>query len=495
MPASAWTSSDDDAFGDDEDLVGVLESCTKELGALCGGMELQQLVEDENDDEHMTSAGADTLASLEEVAGECAALLACLEAAEHRPDNDDALSSALEKEHERPQVEEHLGNTKLAHELDSFADQLNDFLLCLGDTSADESVDENKETASRLKNNAACERDSDTVLQIIDNGDTTASGGAKEDHTDHAATSDTPTLSQTKEVFSQRTKNAIAQHVKRLALQKQRRYSKGKHFWACTQADTKKFAEGAGQERHSSVNVVWSKFQSTSFQQHIMRQKFARRRVQQTQEAQRLIELARLRGKVGSSCNHNKAPKNDNPATYLDQFKSEKTSSNELDPHYLCAVYLYGLRRFGTTFVTFSSLAQFEQRVRARFAIHDVVNIYREVTEAVIPEFNVGHHVNRRRTLKRLQRLSSLEQVNDGDTLCVTQNAYDDMTILCDWIKRRQRAMHGFQFQAAQCSAARPIITDEASTPLKPRTTTSVTQPQLWDSNGRSIGVKAQHPL
>ncbi|EGZ17587.1 hypothetical protein PHYSODRAFT_500491, partial [Phytophthora sojae] len=136
---------------------------------------------------------------------------------------------------------------------------------------------------------------------------------------------------------------------------------------------------------------------------------FARRRVQQIQEAQRLF-----------------------------------------DPRYLCSVYLYGLRRLGTTFITFSSLAKLEQRVRARFGIHEVVSIYRE----------------------RLQRVSSLEHVNDGDTLCITQNAYDDMTILCDWMKKRQQVLHGFQHQAPRSSS-----------------------PQLWDSNGRSIGVKTQHAI
>ncbi|EEY61985.1 uncharacterized protein PITG_13967 [Phytophthora infestans T30-4] len=116
-------------------------------------------------------------------------------------------------------------------------------------------------------------------------------------------------------------------------------------------------------------------------------------------------------------------------------------------PKYLCAVYLYGLRRLGTTYITFSSLAQLEHRVRSRFAIDHVVSIYRE----------------------RLKRVSTLEQLNDGDTLCVTQNAYDDMDILCDWIKQRQRIVHDFQYT--------PKVSNK---------------PQLWDSNGRSIGVQAK---
>jgi hypothetical protein len=86
MPTRAlasWISSEDDDPDEEEDLVGVLESYTRELAALCGGMEVQQLVVEEKDRGEEAAGSPDTLTSLEEVTGECAALLACLEAAEH----------------------------------------------------------------------------------------------------------------------------------------------------------------------------------------------------------------------------------------------------------------------------------------------------------------------------------------------------------------------------------------------------------------------------
>ncbi|KAE9032135.1 hypothetical protein PR003_g9393 [Phytophthora rubi] len=83
MPARVfrgWSSSDEEYSSDEGDLVGVLESYTRELGVLCGGLEQQQL---QDEDEELIEVGADTLASLEEMTGECATLLACLEAGEH----------------------------------------------------------------------------------------------------------------------------------------------------------------------------------------------------------------------------------------------------------------------------------------------------------------------------------------------------------------------------------------------------------------------------
>ncbi|KAH7484643.1 hypothetical protein PRIC1_003956 [Phytophthora ramorum] len=87
MPARAlvpWVSSEEDGEGLDgeEDLVGALENCTQELNKLCGGLEVQQL---ETEDEYAADvdASTDTLASLEEMSSECAALLACLEFGGH----------------------------------------------------------------------------------------------------------------------------------------------------------------------------------------------------------------------------------------------------------------------------------------------------------------------------------------------------------------------------------------------------------------------------
>lgn len=391
------------------------------------------------------------------------------EAFEVSNEDDAAKIVCLDQEPEEHQHEE------LARELDQFADELNDFLSCLGDTGPsliDGAVPKQKKSV-----------------------DFTSVAGS--DDIEAKTTDDNTELSSCPaEVFSKRTKKAVAQHVQRLALRKQRRGSSGKQ---AILDYTRQLRAGAKEERAAGARVTWSKFQSTSFQQHITRQKFARRRVQQIQEAQRLVESARLRGGIGAPHHRSSKsgkPKSDKQATYLDQFKPTSVPPSEFDPRYLCSVYLYGLRRLGTTFITFSSLAKLEQRVRARFGIHEVVSIYREVTELILPENASSLHRSKRHRLKRLQRVSSLEHVNDGDTLCITQNAYDDMTILCDWMKKRQQVLHGFQHQAPRSSSVISTTASKEVPPPKPNPRISAAaKPQLWDSNGRSIGVKTQHAI
>ncbi|KAG3188064.1 hypothetical protein PC128_g12358 [Phytophthora cactorum] len=561
MPTRAWRS--------EEDLVNALESCTRELGALCGGLEVQQLQDDcENPDEDV-DVGSDTLASLEEVASECAALLACLEAGEIGSDEeveDEGMNSAVtdsnhEKDQQQPQEEEsdvpfHL-EAGLAHELDSFADELNEFLARLRVPTTEENTvgvkastapfiidtvklpDEEVKpccTDNEENSNASVAPVATGIAAAIKQGNVPTDNydgnvavvGADEanlffientvDETDEhkwqncteneenpsasaagvdinagrvaAADNDRADSSRKNEVFSERTKKAITLHVKRLALQKQRRCRSGNRVWFST-----KQQEAPEQERVQGVKVAWPSFQSSSFQQHIMRQQFARRRVKKIKDAQRLVEAARLKGSkpisYHSKRNDHKSSKQS--ATYLDRFKPSCVhfeAPNVSEPRYLCAVYLYDLRRLGTTYITFSSLSQLAQRVRARFAIEEVVTIYREVTELVFPQSDSMYRNNRKRHVKRQQRVSTLEQINDGDTLCVTQNAYDDMTILCDWIKQRQRIVHDFQYEVRQPRTDVSLaFTDENSIPSKPKVNN---KPKLWDSNGRSIGVQAK---
>lgn len=247
------------------------------------------------------------------------------------------------------------------------------------------------------------------------------------------------------------------------------------------------------EERVASVNIVWSQFQSTSFQRHIKRQQHARLRVQKARAALDQLESSRIRGAV-RSVHQIKGPTNSQsdstPQTYLDHFKAssaQRWPSTEREPRFLCAVYLYGLQRLGTTYITFHSLAQLEQRVRARFAVAAVTSIYREVNDDEFPATSD----RRRKHKKRLQRVSTLDQVTDGDTLCVTQNAYDDMSILCEWIKRRQRVVHSFE-QVQHAPSVQPTISERSTTPLKQKTGNNVVQPQVWDSNGRRVGLDTQ---
>ncbi|ETP28763.1 hypothetical protein F442_21992, partial [Phytophthora nicotianae P10297] len=482
-----------------EDLVSALESCTRELGGLCFGLELHQLQDEREDPDEDVGVEQDTLASLEEMTSECYALLARLEAEGNGADekvDGGALSSTAafsNQENNQQQIQGEEPNDPyhleagLTHELDSFAGELNNLLASLrvpsteGNAtgvetfSAPLSVDTVKLPGEESKSSCTDNEESTNTGNApvtasvatrinVENGDAGKADEAnvaerkKQRCTDNeentnietpvAATAGDDTnvesvsvldanaahLTRKNEVFSERTKKAIALHVKRLMLQKQRE----------TQTE---------QERVAGVKIPWSRFQSSSFHQHIMRQKFARRRVKQIQDAQRLVEAARLKGSKPisyrrSKRNEAKEKVSAKSATYLDKFKPSCVhivTPNEYEPRYLCAVYLYGLRRLGTTYITFSSLDQLEQRVRSRFDINEVVSAYREVTEVVMPASE--YYNKRKRHVKRLQRISSLEQINDGDTLCVTQSAYDDMTILCDWIKQRQRIVHDFHYK------------------------------------------------
>ncbi|KAG7378663.1 hypothetical protein PHYPSEUDO_009793 [Phytophthora pseudosyringae] len=530
MPTRALASSEEDSGdGDDRgDLVTSLESYTRELGTLCGGLEVQQLEAEGAQLDEDVDVGPDTLASLEEMTGECAALLACLEAGENGSDEEvneeDEFGSAVEgpnheKNKQQPQEDEPndpcLLEAGLAHELDSFANELTDFLSCLGEAGTEENALDIAVSSSPMLADTADQPGEEKKQSGADHeenpSDILASAAASTAaaisvESVVVAVTDGANSSPGNEVFSERTKKAIALHIKRLALQKQRRNGTGARRRVSAMTKANNLEAQTERDRVPGAKVGWSRFQSTSFQQHIMRQKFARRRVQQTTESRRLVEAARLkRSKPISYHNTTKSDgcKSSNQdaqrPTYLDQFKptsAHHVTSSEYEPRYLCAVYLYGLRRLGTTYITFSSLAQLEQRVLAKFAIGEAVSIYREVTEAVLPKSALGRRSNRKRHVKRLQRLSTLEHVNDGDTLCVTQNSYEDMAVLCDWIKQRQRVVHDFQYEVRQPSTDVPsALTDDEPPPPQARTGNAAGKAQLWDSNGRSIGVKVQHAM
>ncbi|KAK1945954.1 hypothetical protein P3T76_003002 [Phytophthora citrophthora] len=499
---------------DDEDLAGTLECCTRELSALCHGLELQQIEAEDDDYEEVVGAGLDTLSSLEEIQEECTALLACLEAENHSSDDDDQTNKSPEvekdqtqqieaeqsraetdlareidsfanelnkflEENQTEQIEDEQlrPETELAHELDSFADDLNEFLSCLIEDGTDKVEDVKTYSSSPVTG--------EKLSNIVDSSVSTAPVVSTTTGPAHDVGE-----TSSNEVFSERTKKAIALHIKRQALQKQRRSGIGGGLRVSTGGNDVEIP--MQQSQPSGSKVVWSKYQSTSFQQHIIRQKFARRRLKQIKETERLVESARLRGpkpKDSSKSSNQATP----TPTYLNQFKSNPQPSSECEPQYLCAVYLYGNRRLGTTYITFSSLFQLEQRILARFSIGQMAGIYREVTE-ILPETS-RRRSNKLRSVKRLKRISMLENVTDGDTLCVTQNAYDDMTILCDWIKQRQYLVHEFEFKARQSPIDMSSEFTHNGSTLASSKIGVTTKPQLWDSNGRSIGVNTQYTL
>ncbi|TYZ58491.1 hypothetical protein PybrP1_004196 [[Pythium] brassicae (nom. inval.)] len=202
-------------------------------------------------------------------------------------------------------------------------------------------------------------------------------------------------------------------------------------------------------------------------------------------------------------------------ATYLTQFRRERKASNfvkstgegaggspseameaadGLASGILCGVYVYGNRGLGLAYFTCSTLAQLEERVRRHFRLPAVLNFYREQT---VPS-------TRKRVASKtrtFQRITAFKQIRDGDRLCVTQDSYDDMAILCEWIKQRQLRVYNLQSQ--QRSRARSPATasvhpkqtarnGEPDSQNSSGTFGSGTVASLWDANGRSMSVKKQ---
>ncbi|KAI9987928.1 hypothetical protein PInf_024183 [Phytophthora infestans] len=291
------------------DLAGALESCTQELGALCGGLDAQQF-KDECDED---VSEQDTLASLEEMAGECAALLACFEAEENRSgelvDDEEvtnAENSNNEKNHQLPQEEEpdESGPLKagLAHELDSFADELNEFLVCWKESNTEESatninvylcpsegrsseeeMPKNEEIVDAIDppvtSNAATdnsviigEADEENLLENIveemskqkwqsctddESKVNKEAPAASTNIPDAHLTNDeahTANLANTTEVISERTKNAIALHVKRMELQKKQRFGAPSKLWL-SQTTIEKDQQIPTEQNHSPAAI------------------------------------------------------------------------------------------------------------------------------------------------------------------------------------------------------------------------------------------------
>ncbi|RLN74729.1 hypothetical protein BBJ28_00026050 [Nothophytophthora sp. Chile5] len=541
MSNMAWESPEADMESSEEDtaLVDVLERCMQELGALCSGLEAQQL---DGDTKEAVGDDADPLASLEEMAIECKALLACLEAGDLPCSMDEvpqeggvtALASLETKEEAQVQrggdvllgaAHEEQSTDPPRHEalvleLDSFADELQDLMSRLGGSEEEGGLVESPLAVSTPSRAIDKHQQQEEEEEEVEKNEPQCGGGSETSLLVGAAAatqdmSPPPPKTARDDKGVQRYKRALALHVKRLSKRKLRRGGLVTHRYRNVTAP----APAADQhpDGENSATLVWSKFQSMSFQQHITRQHHARLRTQQAMEVQRQKEAARSQHAVKPALlrhhttNRSQAAARASPSSsraarthrssYLGHFWSDRgqaeasgraSSSSSSEPKYLCAVYLYGLRRLGTTFITFSSLLQLEERVRARFAIETIVNIYRESSSSD-GDAAAGQGNRRDRQVRKLQRVTSLEQVTGGDTLCVTQDAYEDMAILSDWMKKRQRIVHGFQQQVLPPSIAETASTQEPLTLPKQRSYIGgAINQQVWDSNGRSVGVKAQ---
>lgn len=279
--------------------------------------------------------------------------------------------------------------------------------------------------------------------------------------------------------------------------------------------------------------TLWKEYQSKSFQQHIRRQQQARLQVEQESLEAEKAEVAHFkRAKHALKFSDNHPATSTIPVTvrstavhdttYLRRFCKDRRRAAD-PPHpaqqsppdspmmtkgLLCGVYLYGKRQLGLAYFTCSSLAQLQERVCQRFGVSSVLNFYRErvvATSTTNSELLLG----RKRTAaaaKSFQRITSFSQVHDGDRLCATRDSYEDMAILCEWIKQRQQRIHHMQptSEPPKPSPSGPIQHGECkskTTQSRAQVTTTNTgalpaqteeNASLWDANGRCVAVKKQ---
>ncbi|KAL7684517.1 hypothetical protein Plhal304r1_c035g0108781 [Plasmopara halstedii] len=469
---------DNDACSDeDNDLVDRLKSYTQELSLLCGRIEEQHFEAEKDED---VNFDGDTLTSLQEMAENCEAFLSCLEVCGNDSDEErfnkerNRVDQRLifQMQQQTPQESE-LGQSSgleagIEYELESFANELNEFISCL-DAGSASAIDSSSWDLFDKKSKQNYIVKEETLV----NNDQIARTSLDTD----ARSLDLPYLFHNLDVFSGRTKKAIALHVKR----QKHRFRK---------------ADRSNQDQATRIKV---RFQAMSYQQHIVRQKLARRKMKQIQDALSLVESTRFKGSKPFSSRRMKKDTGIStklPArskTYLSQYKPNSSHPTKCvhEPQFLCAVYLHGFRRLKTTFVSFKSFAQLKQCVRAKFGINEVASIYREVTKAIT---TVSQGNNRKRYVRHLKRIMSLECLTDGDTLCVTQNAYEDMMIQSALIKQQQRVADKFEHKPQQLSTNVPTACSNKdknqSAQILKSSNNIRNRPQVWDSNGRSIGVK-----
>lgn len=300
--------------------------------------------------------------------------------------------------------------------------------------------------------------------------------------------------------------------------------------------------------------AYWNEFQRKSFARHISRQQLARLRIIEEQAAEKRRVAARFKHSATLSRNQTsdqqvKGVKQEKTSpmpqpgckledrAYLDRFfhsqeprssatigdhDGDKTRGKDAMTRVLCGVYVYGHRLDGVVYMTFASVVQLRERIASRLGVNPIVNLYRERGMGTVATANTSVQplpdASHRRTGKKkphptrlLQRVSSFEQIADGDMLCVTRDAYEDMAILCEWMtQRRQRpspvgtvsaesnpeeatrspktGSRGAQCERAPSNAVpafRRMVEGDAARSNRSKSGVS----PLWDCNGRSIRI------
>lgn len=276
-----------------------------------------------------------------------------------------------------------------------------------------------------------------------------------------------------------------------------------------------------------SSPTLWKDYQSKSFQQHIKRQQQARQQVEYEHLMAEKAEAAHFKRakdelRLGSTCSAH--PKSQSRKTYSMQFVQDRhpkqvCQQQEQNHHHmhagddandvgdvtasgglLCGVYLYGNRRLGMVYITCSALPQLKERICLRFTISSVLNLYRE---RALPSAGRNGKKRHAHNSKALQRITTFDQVRDGDRICATQDAYEDMAILCEWMKRRQSQVYQIQHQESASELEAPVrspstveYSDHKVVKKVPTFASSVVEggenATLWDANGRNMAVKKQ---
>lgn len=325
------------------------------------------------------------------------------------------------------------------------------------------------------------------------------------------------------------------------------RLNRGAHVFVCRgrrrslplrfqprKKDTAVLNLSSAKTRNSSSSTAsteyWNEFQRKSFTRHISRQQLARLQAVQAQVVQqRLVEeryrqsatLHKMQKHRQHKAKKQASIRSPAPAmperSYLDQFQSRHevryssdandTGVQEFQNHrdrlrndeanrVLCAIYKFSHRRDSVVYMTFGSLVQLRQRIASRLGVSRIVNIYRE---------RCSSPTSRGRANKSavLQRVSSFDEIEDGDTLCVTQDSYEDMAILCEWMTQRRQLTATISPQIGNPpSKVKPKSTGRTPSPSVPGNATPALRrmvegdavrnnrraaPPIWDANGRSI--------
>jgi hypothetical protein len=178
------------------------------------------------------------------------------------------------------------------------------------------------------------------------------------------------------------------------------------------------------------------------------------------------------------------------------------TSSQPKKKEILVSVYQYGHRpshhdkknqsqkKNQMEYICTTSMEDLKLKIQYKFQMDQIRHVYKEC--ACITELNGKYST--------YKRINCFSQLNYGDILCTTSSPYEDMAILCEWIKKRHMNHHATELStspAAQIEVrVAPVVVtqqaletsqayEEASQEVETKT-----KKQLWDTNGRLVGVK-----